>query len=204
MPDFKYLKHYVADIKISAQRAMFGSADAEPGTHCRYCRARFKCDALQKTSMNIIDVINRNAPQVLSGNTLAFEYSLLTRATKLLQYRTDALKEQVIAELQAGKVLPGWVLEQSYGRKSWSKDTPTADIIADMDFWGLDIRKPDNIDTPTQVMAKIKKAKLPIEPSDIGYYIKTPKTGFKIVEDTESKIRASFAKYINPEAISNE
>lgn len=200
----QYLKQYVAEIKLSAHRAMFGGADCEPGLHCRYCRARFKCEALQKTVMTILDTINRNAPQVLEGNDLAFEYSLLTRASKLLTYRLDALKEQVTAEIKGGKQLTGWVLEQSYGRKAWSKTMPTDEIIADMDFWGIDVRKPDNIDTPTQVMAKIKKAKLPIEPSDIEQYIEIPKSGFKIVEDSESKIRASFAKYINPEAIPNE
>ena len=208
MPDFKYLKHYVADIKISAQRAMFGGANAEPGIHCRYCRARFKCEVLQKTSMNAIDVINNNVPQVLNGNSLAFEYTLLTRAMKLLQYRTDALKEQIVAELKAGNTLPGWILEQSYGRKRWSKELPTEQIIEDMSFWGLDIRKPDNIDTPTQVMTKLKKKikenHIPIEPSVIEQYIEIPMTGMKIVEDTDSKIRASFAKYINPEAIPNE
>jgi len=204
----KYLKHYVADIKTAAAMAMFGESNKEPGLHCRYCRARFKCEQLQKSSMNIIDVINRNSPQVLAGNSLAFEYTLLTRAMKLLEYRTDALKEQIVAELKAGTTLPGWILEQGYGRKRWSKELPTEKIIEDMSFWGLDIRKPDNIDTPTQVMNKLKKKikedHIPIEPSVVEQYIETPMTGMKVVEDTESKIRASFAKYINPEAISNE
>lgn len=198
----KPLPSYIREIRTSAQRAMFGGAPKTPGEHCKHCLARYKCEALQKTSMNIIDVVNRNMPVKLSDNDLAFEYKLLKRAANLLKYRIGALEERVSINLRAGKQVSGYVLEQSHGRKKWKKEIETQKIIDDMAFWGIDVRKPDNLDTPTQVIGKLKKAikkdNLPIDIDTIESYSEIPNTGFKIVEDTEIKARAAFAKYIDP------
>ena len=197
-----YLINYVAEIKISASRAMFGEAPQEPGLHCRHCRAKYKCESLQKTDMTILDTSMPNTKhQVMTGNALAFEYMLLNRGIKLLQYRKDALEIQIESELKNGKIMNGLVLEPTYGRKRWSKNLPTERIIKDMAFWDIDIRKPDNIDTPTQVMKKVKSSNLPIEPSDIEQYIEIPKTGYKVIENTESRIVAAFAKFINQKEV---
>jgi len=181
------LRPFFNQLKAAADIAMQGTGQCITGTHCRYCKGRYKCTALSKSVYNAFDVITSTAPINITGNNLSVELKLFRRMSELIKYRLSALETQTERELLAGKVLSGFKLQQGYGRKRWCKDTNTKEVLMMADLLGVDLRKPDNLDTPTQSIVKFKKhAKamgVKYDPKVVEQYFETPKTGLKIVED---------------------
>lgn len=181
------LRPYFNSLANSAHTTMNESGTCNPGLHCRKCRARHKCEAFSKTIYNGIDVITGISEMNLKGNNLSVELKLLERIHKLVDYRISALRTQARIEILKGESLPGWKLEQGYGRKRWRKDTDTSEVLMMGDAMGIDLRKPDNLDTPTQAIVKFKKmAKkmgVNLDENLIKQYFETPKNGLNLVED---------------------
>ena len=192
------LRGYFNQLRTAAALAMSGEGKCTPGLHCKHC-ARHICPALQGTNYNVIDVISNALPVELTGNNLALELKLLRRASKLVEFRLSAIESQVENVLSSGKILPGFMLEKKYGNKRWKKNTPIADVLAFTDAFGIDIRKPDNLDTPTQAIAKVKKTAkemgITLDASVINNYTEIPYKGLKVVEsDVDEFFRQSFGK----------
>lgn len=192
------LTPYFNKLRIAAIEAMSGKAMCSPGMHCRHCRGRFRCDAFQSTTYNVIDIIKGPNYVELSGNNLALELKLLKRYSKMMEYRLNAIEAQVESEIKGGTALPGYRLAETYGRERWKKATPIKQVLMMTDTMGVDIRKPDNLDTPKQALAKFtKKAnqlKVSLDDSVIKQYTETPFTGYKVIEDDGSYIREAFKK----------
>jgi hypothetical protein len=181
------LRPYFNSLANSAHTTMNKSGTCNPGLHCRKCRARNKCEAFTKTVYNGIDVITGIAEMNLKGNDLSVELKLIERIYKLVDYRYSALKTQAKIDILKGDILPDWKLEESYGRKRWRKDTDTSEVLMMGDAMGIDLRKPDNLDTPTQALVKFKKmAKkmgVDLDENLVKQYFETPKNGLKLVEN---------------------
>ena len=193
---------YFIKLKHAASITMSGQGQCVPGNHCRHCRGRIDCSALIKTNYNSIDVINGPVPMNMTGNNLALELQLLNRMTKLLKFRQSAVEKQVEYEIENGAVLPGFIRTETYGRVRWKKGTPTDEVLMMADLMGVNLRKPDNLDTPTQAKVKFKnKAKeLGVSLDDTAklvlQYSETPYNGMKVTEDDGSKLRQAFTKEI--------
>ena len=190
------LRGYFNQLKLAAELAMRGDGNCTPGPHCRHC-ARHLCSTLQGTGYNIIDVIKGVEPIELSGASLSFELKLLRRASKLLEFRLTAVNAQMESELNSDHPPPGFALEKKFGRKRWKKKTPIAKVLAFTDAMEVDIRKPENLDTPTQTLKKFndKAKELGIDKLDasiIDNYIETPFTGYNVVEFNEDYLRQAF------------
>ena len=192
------LRPYFNRLRTAAIETMSGKGVCVPGTHCRYCRGRFRCSALQKTVYNAIDVTTGPVYVGLKGNNLALEYKLLKHASKLLEYRLNGIEAEVESEIKGGTTLPGFRLTETYGRERWKKSTPIKQVLMMSDAMGVDIRKPDNVDTPkqalTKFMKKAKELKVTLDDSVIRQYTETPFTGHKVIEDDGSYIREAFRK----------
>lgn len=189
------LRGYVNQLKTSANIAMRGEGDCTPGTHCRYCLARNSCKALQKSVYNAIDVVTGISQTNLSGNDLAFELHLLKRAEAYLDYRITAIESQAELEMKAGKLLPGFSLQQGYGREKWKKNSGHLKFMSSM---GVDIVKPDVYITPKQALAKLKaaykKLNVVLDESVISKYTETPLGKMKVIEDKPNAIKKIFSK----------
>ncbi len=192
------LKEFFTRLQDAAHIAMNGTGQCSTGTHCRYCKGRYKCSALSQTVYNAIDVVTGINPETLTGNNLSVELKLLKRIEKLLTYRLSAIEKQVETALKKGAALGGFMLKQGYGRKRWIKDISTSEVVMMGDLMGVDLRKPDNIDTPTQALSKLnKKAKekgSKFDASIVEQYFETPKTGLKVIEDDGKLAKQVFSK----------
>lgn len=190
------LTPYFNKLRDAAQQAMSGEGLCIPGLHCHYCKGRNNCSAITKTLYNYIDVIQGPVPMNLEGNNLVLEWQLMNRMTKMLKYRKSAIDAQLKAELQNGEHLPGALLEKHFGNLAWKKEVSTQQVLSIVDMLGVDIRKPDNLDTPTQALTKIKKfakeSKIKIDPKLLDRWTIRPFTGFKVVEDDGSKANKIF------------
>lgn len=192
------LRPFFNQLKLSAAIAMKGTGKCTTGTHCRYCRGTHKCSALLKTVYNAIDVVTGPFPVELKGSNLSVQLKLLRRISELLKYQLAGVETQVERDLLKGDALPGYKIVQGYGRKRWRKDTDTAEVLMMGDCMGVELRKPDNLDTPTQAIAKFKKLaksqKVEYDEKLIKQYFETPKTKLKVVEDDGKLAQQVFRK----------
>jgi hypothetical protein len=156
------------------------------GTQCKDCSARANCDTLLRVSYEGIDFAGKLKTHTLTGHNLGVDLKLLRRAQKAIEYRLSGLEEQAIHELSNGGLVSYFSTERGKGRERWKKDVPHAEVIMMGDLLGVDIRKPIELDTPSQVRKK------GIDESVIAAYSETPMTALKLVEVDGAKIRQIF------------
>lgn len=101
----------------------------QTGSHCKYCPALHTCPAAQQAGMNAVDVAGSAIPQVLSGEALASEMITMRRAKDMLQNRIDALSDIAINRIKDGAGVPGWGLEPSTGKSTWTVDAETLKLM---------------------------------------------------------------------------
>lgn len=181
------LKAYFNMVTAKADNARSGGS-CNVGMWCHDCTGRYACKTLQNANYQGIDY-QRNAEGILlTGVDLSLELKILNKAEIALKARKSGLEEQALAEFKKGKPLPFFNVEQGYGNKRWKKDTPHAEVIAMGDMMDIDLRKPVQLDTPTQALKK------GIDESVIKEYSETPKTKLKLVEDNGAIHRERFSK----------
>lgn len=180
------LRAHVNTVIANAYQAREGGV-CKVGAWCHDCSGRYGCSTLQQVNYKGMDYQKSAEGVSLHGSDLALELRLLNRAEVALKARKSGLEEQGLAEFRNGQPLPGFTTQQGYGRKRWKKDTPHEEVIAMGDLMEIDLRKPVELDTPTQALKK------GIDESVIIEYSETPKTKIKLVEDDGSKARQVFS-----------
>lgn len=181
------LRGYRNKAQYAAERAVSCQGSCTTGPQCYKCDARHACSALQQSAYSVVDYVS-NIPigQYLTGDDLALELKILERAKDALNQRYDALEQQAIHDLRQGQQLPGWDIQQGYGRERWRKDTPTDEVIMMGDLMGEDLRKPVELISPSQA------AKKGIDETVIKQYSEKPKTKMKLVKDDGTRARLAF------------
>ena len=180
------LRSYFNTLIAAANESYSDSAKCVTSESCFYCPARYACDAFRDNTMGLIDQVGAVTGSSLSGHELSIQLRILQRASKQVKALLSSYEEQAIAQLRNGEQLPGYSIEQGYGRKRWKKDTPVDEIIMMGELMGVDPRKPVDLDTPTKLI------KLGIDASVINLYSETPSTGLKLVEMSGAKLRNIF------------
>lgn len=180
------LKAHVTTVITAAFQARNGGT-CKVGNWCHHCPGRYGCSTLQGVNFQGMDYQSSAEGRSLHGSDLALELRLLNRFEIALKARKSGLEAQAIAEHQNGQGVPGFMIEQGYGRKRWKKDTNKAEVIAMGDMLGVDLRKPVELDTPSQALKK------GVDESVIIEYSETPRTKVKLVEFNDSKARQVFS-----------
>lgn len=180
------LRGYFNQLNHAAHAAMSPAAPLAAGPHCLYCPARHACPTLRRSMLSVADWAQTAQAEELPPDALGAELVLLEMLGSLIEARTTGVKTQVEAALRGGQAVGDWTLEQTYGRKKWT--APAVDVAAVGDLYGVDLRKPLDVITPTQA------AKLKVDAAVIAAYSESPSTGLKLVRDTNltNKARAAF------------
>lgn len=128
------------------------NAAARTGEACRDCGGRSGCEALQRSAMNIVEYTCDATGDDLENGPLGKELALLKEAEARLSARITGLEEVAKARLRSGANVPGWSLEQGYGREKWT--VPPEEVFAYGDAMDLDLRKAPEAITPAQARKK--------------------------------------------------
>lgn len=139
---------YFPRLRASEELAVTENAPCKPSVECGYCPARHACQALQKSTANIADIITNNSPNSLGAYELGFELKFLQRAQKLLKARVSGLEDEARALITSGTNVPYYRLESGQSREKWSR--PVDEVVALGELYGLDFRKPVETITPGQ------------------------------------------------------
>jgi hypothetical protein len=153
------------------------------GEECLYCSAAHSCQTLGRAVAQVIGYMSEPVAFDLPAGAISRELNILYDAQVLLKARTGGVLNEVSARIKSGKAIPGWRLENAYGRQEWSK--PLAEVVALGNLMGIDISSPGAI-TPKQAI----KAGLPAEL--VNSYSEVKKSELKLVQDDGSKAKEAF------------
>lgn len=180
------IRPFIINLEAAAHRIMNGDTTCVPGPHCRHCR-RHVCNAIQDTIYNCVDVVTESHPIDLQGAALGNELKLLNHIAQLVKFRQTAIEQQVELNIKGGHFIPGWDIEPKYGRTAWKDDIDQKQVIMMGELMGVDLRKPEALDTPTQAIAKLKRAK--VDSNIVKQYSHRPSKGMKLTENNVDDLR---------------
>ena len=180
------LRPYFNILETAEAEAMQDTAVCRPNPECNYCLGRHACEALQRSTLSVIDVAELNTPFDLSPASLGNELRYLRRAAELLDARITGLEEQATSTIKRGQRVPFFKLESNPGSKRWK--VPNEEIKALGELLGHDLTKPVQVITPTQAI----KAGVPEEL--VKQYVEVKSGALKLELDNGDNARKIFSK----------
>jgi hypothetical protein len=178
------LRAHINILSTNAHEALGPNPVTRSGAHCRHCSARHACPVALQAGLRLYELAGQPIPVELPLDALGVQLAIVKRAIKALAFIESGIEEQAKGLITSGSNVPGWILEQGYGREKWK--APAAEVIALGDLMGIDIRKPLEAITPKQAV------KLGIDASVIKAYSETPKSSLKLVSDNGNKAKQVF------------
>lgn len=148
---YSALHPYFEEIKRSERGSVATHAQRRVGSECKFCSGRYVCDALRESALTALEQAYVGEPDILSDLAAGVEMRLLKRAVEIINYRLRGLEIQITEALRKGKVVPGYVLQQTTGRTVWG--VSDVEIVALGELMGVPLTKPSFI-TPKQAVSK--------------------------------------------------
>jgi len=136
--------------------------------------------------LQLFEAATQAMPIELSNDALGVQLTIIKRAKEQLELLESGYEEQVKESIKKGKNIRGWLNEQTYGRLKWIK--PISEIILLGEMLQIDLKKPDDVITPTQAKDK------GVDNSMVNAFSSKPNTGMKIVPENLDKIMQVFQK----------
>jgi hypothetical protein len=180
------LSELVTRLSAAAVLADTPGAAFTTGEHCRDCRARHACPALQRVAMGFVDMSLTGQPIDLPPAALGLELAIIRAAMKRLGARATGLEEQALSLARKGTSIPHWRAEYSYGRERWKEGTNVAELAALGAIYDVEMLKPPAAITPTQAR------KAGVDPDLIKTYSDTPRGAMALVPYTETDVAKRF------------
>jgi len=177
------LRAHINIMAGNAAVALGDKGECVTGEHCRYCPARHACPAALKTGMTLFETVSKPIPSELPPTALGIQMRLIKRAREQLEYLETGYEAQLDGILRKGGTVPGWTMQEKFGRERWNK--PVEEVIQLGDMMGISLAKPTAV-TPLQAK------KLGIDAAVISAYSIKPPTGLKLVPDNDNKARKVF------------
>lgn len=108
------------EIEARMEMLAAGAKDFQTGKHCKYCPATGEaCPAFNRLFYRGLEVATQFVQDSINDQELALQLDQANRAQEAIKIKLDSLKELAISRIKGGKVLPGYVVEASYGDRKW-------------------------------------------------------------------------------------
>lgn len=185
------LRGYFNKLNAAAHEAMSAHPHTMSGPHCLHCKAAAHCGTLKRATWSAADYLGAAVAEELDADSASYELQLLEHIQELVKARLRARGADVEARLKRGERVADWTLEDTFGRKVW-RDGEAETVLMLGDMLGVDLRKAATPITPLQSEKLLKKNG--VDMSVIDEYSHTPRTGVKLVRDTNllNRARAGF------------
>lgn len=169
------------------QLAKSDSAPLVTGNHCKYCKARGNCPAINKR-VNILKTI-LDAEPPLTGDQLGKRLADIQELYELTGYAKSSLETQAMFKINQGETIGGFAVVPNIGRRTL-KDEQT--LLSLAPAFGVD---PELLyEKKIKPLGKLEK-ELPKEVVNIC--TEQPNNGFKLVQSeiSTNKAQAVFGEY---------
>jgi len=156
------------------------------GPHCMDCQARHACKTLQTADAHIVDFAGRAEVHEMPREAVGAELRILKDALKILEARYTGLYEQASNLARGGFPIAHWGLRPGQGRWKWKDDVTPEQVAAVGDLFGINLRKPEAVKTPTQC----KQAG--VDEGVLNEYAHRPPGALRLVPDDTTRMRKIF------------
>lgn len=174
-------------LRAAAAAARSPNAPMKTGEHCRDCKARHACPALERVAMGLVDLSMTGQPVNLPPAAAGLELAIIRAAMKRLGARATGLEEELLAHARAGRPTPFWRAEYSYGREKWREDVPVAQLVTLGEIYGIELLKPPTAITPAQAR------KAGVDKEVVAGFSFTPRGAMTLVPFTDDDIAKRFS-----------
>lgn len=182
---FADLAPYWGHLRAGALTALAPTSAQQSGPHCKYCPGRHACPAAMTAGARLFEAATVGLPVDLSVEATAVQLQIITRARKQLEALESGFEQQVEHLIRSGSHVPGFKMEQSFGREKWA--TAPEEVMALGDLLGFELRKPALV-TPKQAI------KLGVDASVIMAYTEKTKGAMRVVPDNLNHAKKVFSK----------
>lgn len=134
---------------------VFTNPTTTPGDHCRYCPGNLSCQAFINSGLNAIDYSILPDMRDLSDEELGKLYEIADRAFNAVKQLRDNAADRIIAKINQGQLVKGWMIEQKPGHSYWGKSEKT--IIEVCQMLGIDSPTQVKLKTPIQILDTLGK-----------------------------------------------
>lgn len=100
-----------------------GQNNLSTGPHCRYCPAAAEaCPAFNRIFNRGLEVSTEFVQDAINEEQLARQLDHAYRAADAIKIKLDSLNQLAVSRVKAGKIVPGYITEESYGDRKWKAD----------------------------------------------------------------------------------
>lgn len=157
------------------------------GRHCLDCQARHVCKTLQTADANLVDYSGTAEVRDMPDAAVGAELRILKEAIKRLEARYTGLYEHASNLARTGHSIAHWGMQPGQARLKWKDDVTPEKVAAMGDLYGLELRKPLAVKTPTQcIAAGVDKSIID------GDYAHRPPGAMRLVPDDTVRTRKIF------------
>jgi len=185
------LARLLAEMRNAVVSALGPNPQCNTGTQCLDCRARAACVTLRNTAANVVDFSSSAELQPLDNHAAAIELRIIDEAADRLDARRTALAVQVETALRKSERVPLWQLKPGRANLAWLADVNVDEAAGMAQLFGVDIRKPPELLTPTQAKAALKRAG--VDERVLDDYAARPTAALKLAPDDGERARKVFA-----------
>lgn len=120
---YEELLAYKEQIEQRFLQIASGNREMVTSTKCKYCLgAAEACTAFNKTFNASVEYVLKDFKQdSLTEKEIAEQLDLIARVTDVLKIKSDSLNQLSIDRITHGGIIPGYVMEKSYGDRQWKK-----------------------------------------------------------------------------------
>lgn len=117
------LRQFQTEVQAAVFRAQEPDAPADPGRHCKFCKAQGNCRELaewnmRKVSAEFEDLTTKPVPPFVGDLTPEEVSALLTHAPAIRSF-LDAVATRAAADIREGREVPGWKLVTGRSSRKW-------------------------------------------------------------------------------------
>jgi hypothetical protein len=183
---YEYTDFVEAWAKVAQAATRCGADDAElhVGEHCRYCRGRLGCPALNEANMGNLEVVRTyEHPVDITVESAAANLAMFQKIQDELKSSITGLEEFVLAKLRAGETSNHYVYAETLGNREWLMETE--DIVTMGHAHGVEL-------TTSKPVTPAQAERLGVSKELVASMTQRPSRGFKLKRASLRKAKKVF------------
>ena len=135
---------YFGALLKKSEEAQNPESLATPGSHCRYCLSRGKCQALSENLYAAYELLDSQYKHTPTEEEVSLEWDFIQNMSKILEARKSSLEAEITSKLNSGGVIPGLMLAPRLGKSRIRNDIEPLDIemITGVDVYDRVLKTP--------------------------------------------------------------
>lgn len=167
------------ELKPKAALAIKGEGEFKAGDHCKFCKAKAVCKARADHNMELAKY-DFQEPNTLDNNDIGF---ILSRIDNLCDWAND-VKEYALEQALQGEEFDGFKVVEGRSNRKYTDTAAITEALTDAGFDALQIYKPRELLTLTNMEKLVGKKKLN---ELIGEFIEKPAGKPTLVKATDKR-----------------